>query len=851
MNTLRFFLIDAHSLIYQAYFALENLSSSKGFPTGGIYGFLNLFEKIRELYKPDYILVAFDESKKTFRTKISASYKEHREPTPQLLIPQIKKVKDILSYMGIEFLSISNYEADDIIGTAVQYLEKIFEGEIWIVSPDKDLYQLLSPKVKILKHHKQQFFIIDEKYFKEKYGITPSQMVDYLALVGDTSDNIPGAKGIGPKTATKLLKKYGTVENIYKNIDKITPERIKNLLIKYKDDVFLSRELATIYKDININLEPIEKWKFPSVPKNIKKLVEIFKELEFFSFIEKYQKRKRNSFPKIKFLKDFNMKEIKYPIAIGYNNLLKKILILDDKDYAFLMPIENFPVFFNGETFIYDLKNFYHFLNKNNINVDFNAYDFVDIKILEHLLYSHIGKYDLPYLAKKYLSIDWEEKIVKKENTIFPVIDEEKLAQKTWLIKEIGKKILKEAKEKKLYEYYFKIEKPISYILFNMEKNGILINIKGMENLLEELDEKTKEIENKIYEISGEKFNLNSPKQLSYILFKKLKLPPIQKTKTGYSTNAFVLEVLAQKHELPKLILQYRYYEKLITTYLKPLVELARKGNGRIHTTFHQTATATGRLSSSDPNLQNIPIKGEFGEKIRSFFISKEGYKLISADYSQIELRVIAHMSKDEKMISYFNKDLDIHKMTASKIFNCELNLITKEMRSIAKAVNFGLIYGKTAFGLSQELGISTSEAKKFIERYFSEFSGVHEYINKILSEALKTGEVKTLFGRRRFIPELLAKNKNLKESGKRQAINTIIQGTAAEIIKLAMIKIQEKIENEEIYMILQIHDELLFEVKESLLEKAVSVIKDIMENVIDFTVPLKVSINVSECWSK
>ncbi len=856
MDLEKFILIDAQSLIYQSYYALENMTTSSGKPTGAVFGFYQMLKKILSLYEPGYLLVAFDMGKKTFRHDLFEDYKKHRPSTPELLIPQIEKIKELLSAMQIAYLEKEGYEADDIIATAVNSLSPHYEGKFYVVSSDKDLYQLLTENVRIVRHVAGKFVEFDRKRFEKKYGIHPPQVPDYLALVGDASDNIPGVKGIGPKTATTLLKDYHNIDGILNKLDELDNKRWKNSLHKYEEQALKSRELAYLEKEVPIILEPLSRWKFDNEKMQGEAVNSILRELEFFSLL-KDSEEKKVRIPAIHWqwtsAKDF---DISSPMAVVYDAHLRGLGFYDGKKGRFLSWEQCRKLSFNEKPIIYaySVKDMLHLAGEQVPALE--DWPFWDIKICEHLLAAHINRLKFEELWEKYLKqVTYPQE--KKGVSLFEKQpDMDYLMAKGWGIFQIGGRLQSECRKRSLDNYYQQFEQRLIGVLYRMEKNGIAVDVRRMESFIEELRTNINRLEEEIHKSAGEEFNIQSPKQLQKILFHKLQLKPVKKTKTGYSTDSEVLEVLSIHYpelELPGKILEYRSYSKLLNTYLEPFLQLARKNKGRIQTRFEQTATATGRLSSSEPNLQNIPIKGPWGDKMREVFIPRSGYRLLSADYSQVELRVIAHFSRDERMIEYFRDDKDIHIMTASKIFHCDPQNVTQSMRRVAKAVNFGLIYGKTSFGLAKELKISPAEARQFIERYFEDFSGVKDFIDQLYQKALEEGFVKTLHGRVRFIPELKARNKMLVEAARRQAINTVIQGTAAEIIKLAMINIDTVMQKKGLKssMTLQIHDELLFEVPPSEKEDIKAIVKKEMEQAIKLEVPLQCSMAWGKNWCK
>lgn len=862
MNSSKFFLIDGNAIIYQSFYALENMTNSKGEHTGAIFGFFRFLAKLYATYSPEHVMIAFDKSRITFRNEIYDQYKMHRPPTPKPLKKQMSAIRDILKAYDYPYIEKDGFEADDIIGSFCHGLSNTFHGEIWVVSPDKDLYQLLRPNVRVLKHFRQKFIEVDTPAFENKYGIAPSQMIDYLALVGDSSDNIPGAKGIGPKGAATLLQQFENIGNIYNHLDQVKSAALMKKLEASKENVLLSQKLATIDVHMEFSFEALEQWKLTACNPDYKQLTEYFQQYELFSLMKGFPEQ-RKELPLLK-LKKRKPSALPAYYSLSYSDVSSSISLFDGKD-AYLVNWQDAADLFQEDAVcaIYDAKAFIKLARHNHLSV---LPQLLDLRMSEHLCASHINQLQMNQIALKYLNVELPESLfsggssspkgkkkMMMQSSLFQSIDPQIQCQWAWAAYYAGEKLLDKLAELNLADYYWKMEYPLMAVLEEIENAGVLLDVYAMKKLLTQMQETISSLTNKIYEMAGHSFNINSPKQLGTILFDELGLPVQKKTKTGYSTDVSVLETLSRDHPLPAKILEYRHLEKIVGTYLQPLLQLAANGDGRIHTTFHQDVTATGRLSSSDPNMQNIPIRGTWGEEIRRMFIAPEQMQMIAVDYSQIELRVIAHLAKDPNMTHYFNDELDVHTMTAAKIFQCSSDEIDREMRSVAKAVNFGLIYGKTPYGLSKELKISPSDAKKFIDRYFTEFSGVKKYIDNAVEQALDDGFVKTLFGRIRLIPELKAQNKNLVEAGKRQAINTIVQGTASEIIKMAMINLIPALKkiHPGIRMILQVHDELLFEVPEQCVDQAKQLIVDSMEQVVKLNVPLKVSLEASHCWSK
>ena len=854
-------LVDGNNLLFRSYFATAYngnlMKNSKGFPTNALFGFINMLQKIIEEEKPEYMMVAFDKGK-TFRHEKYATYKGKRSETPKELIMQFPLSRKICEVLGITHLEIDNYEADDIIGT---FAKKVDEenNEAIIISSDKDLLQLISNhvKVKLLKTH--DYIMMDENEFKNVYGLEPKKMIDLKALMGDASDNIPGVHGIGEKTAIKLLQEYDSLDNLYHNIDKISGST-KEKLLKDKDNAYMSYDLATIYQDVPIvsSLESIYKKDI-----NLSEYLDILKELEFYSLIKKIdlkeEKKETIKYDIVSDLSSINLGDeySLYLEVLGYNYHKAKALgvsVYDGKK-AYFIPIEllNKANIFNDgkKKYTYDLKKMLVVFDKYDIKLDKNIYD---LMIEGYLLNKNI-KNDISYLANQYnYDIPFYDKEFGSEITLHEIDLSEysKIAvDKACFIYENRKTFYDELVKEDMEKLYLDIELPLVFVLANMEITGFKVDVDYLLNMKDEINQKLVNLEKEIYSISNEEFNISSPKQLGVILFEKLLIPYPKRIKdNNYSTSKDILDRLKGRYKIVDLVLEYRMYSKLYSNYIVGLINEVMP-DGKIHTIYNQTLTRTGRLSSERPNLQNIPIRLEEGRKIRKAFIPSNGNIIISSDYSQIELRVFAHMSKASNMIQAFRDDMDIHAKTASDIFHVPINEVTKDMRRSAKAVNFGIIYGISSFGLSEDLGIDLGEAKDFIDNYLNTFPGIRDYMKKTVSDAYQVGYVKTLFNRKRIIDELNNKNYLIRQSGERMAMNTPIQGTAADIIKLAMIKLQEKIDSNNLNskMLVQVHDELVFDVYNNEVEIMTNIIRDVMENIYHMDVPLKVDIEYGKTW--
>ncbi len=853
------FLIDGNGLAYRAFYALPPLTNSKGEPTGAVYGFTQMLLKLLE-EDPYAIIVAFDKKGPTFRHEEYEKYKAQRPSMPEDLVFQLPLIKEVISALGIPIFEETGYEADDLIGTLAKLGEE--KGyDVYIVTGDRDALQLITPKVKVLLTQRgiTDMELYDTEKVLERFGILPSQIPDFIGLKGDSSDNIPGVPGIGEKTAVDLIRRFGSLEKVLENISQVPGKKRRENLRAFKDQAMLSKKLATIIRDIPIEID-FEKIKFNPENKNADKLLELFERLEFKQLIkrlfsntpfkeEEEEKIKLNYIKKKEELSKFEVEkggEISFFIikkkGHPINSPAEKILISPKEGDYYLL---SWDLFKKGEGFwkdceknTYNIKEAYIYLLLSGLS--FVGKDF-DPMIASYLLDPGKGKYPLEDIAFEYLK--YRMGAYSGPETMW--IDTVKVIHRL-------KRVLQEKLEEfQLKELFYDIEMPLSYVLAKMEINGIKIDVEYLEKMKKELENKISQLEREIYDLAGEEFNINSPKQLGIILFEKLGCPVIKKTQTGYSTDISVLETLAKDYEIAEKIILYRQFTKLLSTYVDALIKLVNKNTGRIHTTFNQTGTATGRLSSSDPNLQNIPIRTELGKDIRRAFVSEEGNFLYSFDYSQIELRILAHMSEDENLVNAFIEGKDIHTITASEIFGISESHVTSAMRRAAKAVNFGIIYGISDYGLSQNLGIDRKEAREYIKRYFERYPKVKEFIEKLKESAREKGYVTTLFNRRRYLPGINSKYRNVREFSERAAINTPIQGSAADLIKVSMIKVERFLEEEkpEAKLVLQIHDELLIEAPEEYESSLIKEVREIMENCIKLRVPLKVDVKIGKNW--
>lgn len=868
-----FLIIDGSSLFFRAFYALPLLKTKKGVYTNAIYGFVMMLENAIEKVKPTHIAVCFDRKGKTFRTDLYKDYKGTRQKTPNELEQQFPLIRDILKYMNIRVLDSPVYEADDIAGTlSLEASKKGFKT--YLLTGDKDYYQLIDENTCVLMTRKgiTELEIVNLQTLKEDYGIETKEFIDLKGLMGDQSDNIPGVPGIGQKTGIKLIKEFGTMENLYNNLDKVSGKKLKENLEENKTQAFMSKKLGTIVRNINLGIDltdlKIKTYDYDNLSK-------MYREFEFNSILkrlpEKYQteetetvnddffKISNNSIEdiisQIREVKSFSFKFISDgKIYEGVEPF--KIVILPKEstttifDYN-LENLEKLKEIFedeNIEKIGHDLKEEMIILQYNNIDLKNYLHDTM---IAEYLLNSTQSNYELNNLANIYFNMGYksEEDLLGKgvKKKAFSEIDKNDLYNYFSYILNMVYKLRPLQIEKIIAEQmenlYFEVELPLVEVLANME----LVGIRTEESLLEEIDIKIKkkisELEKDIYKEADEEFNINSPKQLGQILFEKMDLPVIKKTKTGFSTSVEVLEKLQGKSPIIAYILEYRKFTKLKNTYIDGLRNVINKKTGRIHSRFNQTIASTGRISSTEPNLQNIPIKTPEGRLIRKALLASDGYTLVDTDYSQIELRVLASLAKDESMISAFENGLDIHRKTASEVFHTPYEEVTTELRSMAKAVNFGIVYGISDYGLSQNLNIPRKDAKTYIDNYLDHFQGIKNYMSEEVEVGKKLGYVETILHRRRYIPELKAKNFNIRSFGERVALNTPIQGSAADIIKIAMVGVYMELKKRKMKskLILQIHDELVVDAENSEIEDVRELMKKIMEKAVNTLVPLKV----------
>ena len=887
MKKEKLFLIDGNSYCYRAFYAIKELRNSKGKPTNAVYGFILMLKKLLEKEKPAYLAVAFDLKGPTFRHKQFEDYKAHRKPMPDDLVSQMGLIKETISGYNIPIFEKQGFEADDILATIAKKISQ--QGiDVYIVTGDKDMLQIVDKNIKVYSTHKDDL-IYDNEMVRERFsGLGPENITDFIALAGDATDNIPGVRGIGEKTAIELIKEFGSLDNIYKNLDKIKSEPRRKMLSEQEDSARISKELAMV--DLNVPIEiDIADMRVKSPDSG--KLLVIFKELEFKNFARDIAScnsdvHKEARYKTITSLGDFKnfIRELKgkFEFVLDTETTSERpmeaklvgISFCWKEGEAYYVALRSMPDA-QGIDLEIAIKELKPILEDENIkkigqNIKYDklvllnygievkgiAYDtMIASYLLNPSRMSHgLDTIAFEYLDHKMTSID-ELLGAGKKRVTMDMVDIEKVSMYSCGDSDVTLRLKnvfeKEIFKKELETLFKNIELPLVDVLSNMEKNGIKIDIDFLKEASSEMEIELSSLIKDIYQIAGEEFNINSPKQLSRILFEKLGLPIVKKTKTGASTDVEVLEKLSSLHPLPKELLRYRELSKLKSTYVDALPELINKKTGRLHTSFNQAVTATGRLSSSNPNLQNIPIKTEEGRKIRKAFIGENGNFIMSADYSQIELRILAHLSKDPELISAFEKDRDVHSHTASLVFGVDEKEVTPEMRVNAKTVNFGIIYGISAFGLSKSLGIDPGSAQQFIDSYFERYPRVKVYMEDKIEEARSAGYVTTLFNRRRYIPEIKIGGMREQQQAERIAINTPVQGSAADLIKIAMINIHRvmKKKNLKSLMTLQVHDELVFEVPMDELDKMKKLVKEEMEGAVKLLVPIKVSVQYGKNW--
>lgn len=875
----RLIIIDGNSIINRAFYALPDMSNSEGLKTNAIFGFVRMMFKIIEDYQPTHMSVAFDKKAPTFRHKQYADYKAGRKKMPDELAQQLQPLKDLLDKFNINRLELEGYEADDLIGTVARLGEEN-DFKVYIVTGDKDAIQLASHKTTTLITKKGVGEVEEYDYDSvlERYEMTPTQFIDLKGLMGDKSDNIPGVPGVGEKTGIKLLKQYSTIENLIEHTDELKGS-IKKKIEENKDLALMSKELATIITNvpIEVKLEDLEYGDY-----NKDDVVEKFKEFGFTSLITKLldieggeTTIKEEIDLKIEHLdnvEDF-IKKAEENKKVIIDVIGKEGNILDKRVLYVFLSLDGNEIYYVNEDELpqiktllsnpeikkhgYDLKEDYILLKPYEIEL--NSMNF-DITIAEYLIDSKSStSYECSAIAMKYLT----RKIKSKEDLLgkgakakkFDEIEFDELSAYIGdilnTVNGVYPKMEENLKETEMDGLFYHVEMPLVEVLGSMEYIGMKVDKDQLNELKEKFTTIINELENEIFELAGEPFNINSPKQLGVVLFEKLGLPVIKKTKTGYSTNAEVLEKLRDKHEIIDKITEYRQIVKLNSTYVEGLLKIINPKTGRIHSSFNQTITTTGRISSTEPNMQNIPVKTEMGRDIRKVFVADDNCKLVDADYSQVELRVLAHMSGDENMIDAFKHGEDIHSKTASQIFDVDIKDVTSKQRIEAKAINFGIIYGKTDFGLSQDLNIPVATAKAYIDSYFNKYPKIKEFMDEAVESATETGYATTILNRRRYIPEIKASNFIVRNQGKRFAMNAPIQGSAADIIKVAMVNVYNKLKenNMKSKLILQVHDELIVEAVDEELEMAEKIVREEMENAQSMDVKLDVDLNTGDSW--
>jgi len=881
-------LIDGSSYLYRAFFAIGHLSNSKGLPTNATYGFTQMLLKVLKDHRPDYLAVIFDSKAPTFRSEIYKEYKANRPAMPDGLTPQIPYVKKIVDGYRIALLEMDGYEADDLIGTVAKRMEP--EADVVIITGDKDILQLVNDRIQVYDTMKEKRFGVAEVI--QRFGVSPEQVVEVMGLAGDSIDNIPGVPGIGEKTAIQLIKTYGSIENLLAHVEEIPQRKLKENLKTHGDLARLSRQLATIRTDVPVRYGLED---FHLSHPDLKRLKEIFRDLDFNRLLKELldQKVPPPSGRDYRLITDHKQ------LSVLLEDLRKNAIFSVDLEttspypvwadlvgiglsyaahQAFYIPLAHQD---SGTTqqlpFAWALEELKPLLEDGGVKkVGQNIkYDWIVLKrygidlqgiegdtmIASYLLNPTKHNHNLSEIAQEYLDrpvTDYKEVVGSGMKAVtFDKIGLEKARDYTCedadVTLQLSQLLFPKLKEEGFKDLFDRVEMPLVIVLAKMEINGVKIDPDLLQEYSKEIETQLEQKMNRIYALAGEVFNINSSQQLGKILFDKLKLPIVKKTKTGASTDVDVLTKLSLHHDLPLEILTYRNLSKLKSTYVDALPKLIHPKTGRVHTSYNQTVTATGRLSSSDPNLQNIPIRTDEGNRIRRAFIPEKGWLLVSADYSQIELRILAHLSKDETLTKAFQNDEDIHARTASEVFEVPIDKVTSSMRREAKVINFGIIYGMSAYGLSQQLGIEPKIAQNYIDGYFKKYTGVQTYIENSLQEARQKGYAMTLLHRRRYLPDIDSPTVAVRQAAERMAVNTPLQGTAADMIKVAMIHIQNRIEEFGLStkMIMQVHDELVFEVPEEELQRAIPMIQNEMETVMDLSVPLKISISSGKNWAE
>ncbi|MDD6327227.1 MAG: DNA polymerase I [Eubacteriales bacterium] len=872
--TNKILLIDGNSILNRAFYGLPDLTTADGRHTNAVLGFINIVLKVIDEEQATHVCVAFDVKKPTFRHEMFKEYKGTRKPMPEELREQVPMIKEVLRSMNIHMIEQAGYEADDIIGTMSRKAKA--EGySVTILSGDRDLLQLATDSIMIRLPKTKAGKTIIETYYAEDventYGVDPITFIDLKGLMGDTSDNIPGVPGVGEKTAAKLLAEYGSLDGIYEKLDMMKQSKLKDNLIIYKEQAYLSKILATIKLDCDIN-DRLDEMKFYDAFNE--KAFQLFSDLEFKSLLNRFDASCKSQAVRIsgRIIEDYNLfleyiNGIKLNAYIGFSFVYSErsivgLSICASDDETVLVPVVNFITEDVLKDAIYDLRNTGITLVCMDIkqmlpDISFNENDHVfDISVAAYLMNPMKSQYYYDDIAKDYLgvSVESEKELVAKQTISYFSFEDEKINRYLSYLSYVAYKaypiMLQKLKEMDLYDLYHTIELPCVYALYDMEKNGIYVDKDALVQFGQKLKVRIDELTATIYDLAGEQFNINSTKQLGEILFEKLQLPGKKKTKTGYSTNVDVLEKIKNEHPIISAILEYRQLTKLNSTYVEGL-SVYIGDDGRIHGKFNQTVTATGRISSTEPNLQNIPTRLPLGREIRKVFKPQPGYVFLDADYSQIELRVLAHLSNDQTLIDAYHKDRDIHTITASEVFGVPMDAVDDLMRRRAKAVNFGIVYGISSFGLGQDLDISRKEAEQYIEKYFSTYSNVKGFMDKTVADAKKLGYTVTLFKRRRPIPELNSSNFMTRSFGERAAMNSPIQGTAADIIKIAMLRVNKVLKERGLKsrIVLQVHDELLVETAKDELHEVERLLVHEMEHAANLKVPLLVDVQSGSSW--
>ncbi|WP_130860130.1 DNA polymerase I [Gracilibacillus phocaeensis] len=873
--TNKLILIDGNSIAYRAFFALPLLNNDKGVYTNAVYGFTTMLLKVLEQETPSNMLVAFDAGKTTFRHKAYKDYKGGREKTPSELSEQFPLLRELLDAFQIKHYQLENYEADDIIGTLAHQAKE--QGmQVEVISGDKDLLQLVSEQiqVRLTKKGISDVMTYTEKTLQEDMEISPDQVVDLKALMGDKSDNIPGVPGVGQKTATKLLKQFGTLENLYDHLEEVSGQKLKEKLVEHKESAVMSKELATINQasPITVSIQDTVLDEYQE-----QKVQQLFQELGFQSLVHRVQGEEsveeEQEIPEIEYQVIENVQE---DIFTGHDAFEIEILgenyhteemvgaAISNEKGNFFVPItvmENSAAFkqwaeaASSKKYLFDAKKILVLLRRLSIDIKGIAFDTL---LASYLINPSENNHDIPAISHRFgeTAIRFDEEVYGKGAKMgLPEEKEqwqEHIVRKAAMLYRLKEQMEQALVDNKQLPLLMDLELPLAMVLGKMEAAGVQVDKSRLNEMGKELTEKLDSLEKDIYELAGRSFNINSPKQLGPILFEELGLPVIKKTKTGYSTAADVLEQLQGQHAIIDKLLLYRQLKKLDSTYIAGLTKVIDPDTSKIHTRFNQALTQTGRLSSIDPNLQNIPIRIEEGRKIRQAFVpSQSGWKILAADYSQIELRVLAHIAGDAKLQKAFKEDKDIHTQTAMDVFHVREEEVDSTMRRQAKAVNFGIVYGISDYGLSQNLGIPRKEAKSFIKRYLESYPGVQDYMHEIVQQAKQDGFVTTIMNRRRYLPDITSRNFNQRSFAERTAMNTPIQGSAADVIKLAMLELDHQLEsgNYQSTLLLQVHDELILEVPEEELDAISKLVVDVMSQAIDLSVPLKVDVDYGDTW--